>query len=153
MMLGMAKDLEVLMSFHEEWADAMLNLTKLWEFRRKCGLSRGMRVWIYATAPRREIVGFFTIGEIRCVSARHPDPTLARAGALTPTELRNYFEGLDCGFAIEVRSLRRLRRVIVPPKVWRGKKWSGSQSYRYLYRDGQDQALVPKLAHAALARD
>ena len=100
MMLRIAKDLEVLMSFHEEWADAILSRVKLWEFRRKCALSPGTGVWIYATAPRREIVGFFTIGEIRRVSAHRPDPSLARDGAVTVAQLRYYLTGHDFGFAI-----------------------------------------------------
>ena len=143
----MAKDLEVLMSFHEEWADAILKGTKLWEFRRKCGLSRGMGVWIYSTAPRREIVGFFTIGEIRCVSARRPDPSLARAGALTVAHLRSYLTGLDFGFAIKVTHLLRVETSI---RLSKGR--NGPESYRYLYPDGPDGSLVRRLAHAALVR-
>jgi predicted transcriptional regulator len=142
--LHSAFDIEVLMSFQEKWAKAILNRTKRWEFRRKCGLSRGMLVWIYVTAPRCEIVGFFTIGEIRCVSARRPDPILAGAGAVTPAELRIYFKDLDCGFTIEVTRLRRLER---PVRLSKGR--SGPQSYRFLYPDGPDHALVRRMAQAA----
>lgn len=151
-MLRVAKDLEVLMSIHEEWADLILKGTKLWEFKRRCALSPGMGVWIYATAPRREIVGFFTIGEIRRVSAHRPDPSLAREGALTVRQLSDYLTGLDFGFAIEVTHLRRLRSAIHPPKSWSGKNWSGPRSYRYLSGHGQDERLVPRLARAVLTR-
>ena len=101
MMSRVAKDLEVLMSIHKEWADLIVKGTKVREFKQKCALSPGMRVWIYATAPRLEIVGFFTIGEIRLVGASRPDPSLASAGAVTVPELRNYLKGLDGGFAID----------------------------------------------------
>ena len=143
-MLRVAKDLEVLMSLHDEWAAAILNRTKRWEFRRRCGLCPGMRVWIYVTAPRREIVGFFTVGEIRRVSAYHPDPGLARAGKVTPTRLREYFEGLDSGFAIEVTRPKRLRYGVC---LARGK--SGPMSYRFLDPTGRDRRLVRRLADAA----
>jgi predicted transcriptional regulator len=147
MMLRVAKDLEVLMSIHEEWADLILKGTKRWEFKRKCALSPGMGVWIYSTAPRREIVGFFTIGEIRRVSARRPDPSLARDGALTVAQLRNYLTGLDFGFAIEVTHRRRVQTSI---RLSKGR--NGPESYRYLYPDGPDASLVRRLAHAALVR-
>lgn len=142
-MLPVAKDLQVLMSLHDEWATAILGHKKLWEFRRRCGLRPGMRVWIYATVPPGEIVGFFTIGDIRRISAHRPDPKLARAGAATPATLRTYFKGLECGFAIEVTRPRRLKRRVPLPKGQ-----SGPVSYRFLHPDGPDRALVRQLADA-----
>jgi predicted transcriptional regulator len=131
------------MSIHEEWATAILRRTKRWEFRRRCGLESGMRVWLYATAPRAEIVGYFTIGEIRRVNAAHPDPRVAKAGFLTVPDLRVYLKGLEDGYAIEPTKLRRLSR---PVRLSAGQR--GPQSYRFLYSD-TDRSLLARLAKAA----
>ncbi len=141
------RDSSVLMSIHEEWATAILSGAKRWEFRRRCGLSPGTHIWIYATAPRREVVGDFTVGEVRRVSARRPDPHLARAGLSTPTDLRLYFDGLTSGVALQVTRPRRLSRGV---RLQAGE--SGPQSYRFLDPAGRDRALVRRLAEANLPR-
>lgn len=142
-MLCMAEEPEVLMSLHGEWVAAILNGTKRWEFRRRCSLCPGMPVWIYVTAPRCEIVGFFTIGEIRRVSAHRPDPDLARPGKVSPARLREHLEGLDRGFAIRVANPRRLRHGV---RLSRGQR--GPLSYRFLHTDGRDRALIGRLMKA-----
>ena len=92
-MTWMAVEPQVLLSLHERWAEAILARGKRWEFRRRCGLQPGMRVWIYVTAPRAEIIGYFTVGEVRPVDAKNPDPNIAAAGLSTLADLRSYFGG------------------------------------------------------------
>ena len=75
------------MSIKEQWAEAILARRKRWEFRRRCSLEPGMRVWLYATAPRAEIIGYFTVGVVRPIDAKNPDPEIAHAGLST---LRHY---------------------------------------------------------------
>lgn len=142
-MVPVTRDRTVLMSIHEEWAAAILSGAKRWEFRRRCGLTPGTHIWIYATAPRREIVGDFTVGEVRHVSARRPDPHLARAGMSTPTELRLYFDGLTSGVALQVTRPRRLSRG-VHLETGQG----GPQSYRFLDPAGRDRDLVRRVDRA-----
>lgn len=142
-MRPMLRCTSVLMSIHEEWAVAILRGVKHWEFRRRCGLTPGTQIWIYVPAPRREIIGGFTVGEVRRVSAGWPDPQLARDGLSTPIELRRYFDGLTWGVALQVTHPRRLSRGV---PLQRGQ--NGPQSYRFLDPAVRDRALVRRLVEA-----
>jgi predicted transcriptional regulator len=118
---------EVLMSIHREYIDSILAGTKKWEFRRRTALNAGDRVWMYATAPTGAVLGWFVIGGVVALNARHPDGKVARDGGSTPAELANYFSGLEIGFGLRVGQRGRLRAPVYLPSGERG-----PQSYRMI---------------------
>ena len=115
------------MSLHHQYVEAILEGEKRWEFRRRTALQTGDRVWMYATAPKKAILGSFTIGEIKQLDARNPDAHIAMQGSATPLELTAYFEGIGYGFAFEVL---RPNRLIEPVRLPNGA--GGPQSYKML---------------------
>jgi predicted transcriptional regulator len=134
----------VLMSIHREHVDAILAGTKMWEFRRRTALKVGDRVWMYATVPTGAVLGWFVIGEVVALNARHPDSRVAREGNSTPAELADYFAGLERGFGLRVARRGRLRGRVYLPSGERG-----PQSYRLIGTGTMDFRFLRSLKDAA----
>jgi predicted transcriptional regulator len=135
---------EILMSIHREYVDAILAGTKTWEFRRRTALKAGDRVWMYATVPTGAVLGWFVIGEVVALNARHPDERVAREGNSTPAGLADYFSGLERGFGLGVAQRGRLR---VPVHLPSGER--GPQSYRLVGTGPTDLRFLRSLKAAA----
>ncbi len=134
---------KILMSIKPEYAEAILNGSKLWEFRRRI-----WRHWqpfwscstkiivIYATIPMQKVIGEFNTGVIyhsppdelwtRALSPRY-NPVRNEAGILE-SEFFKYFKGAKKGFAIEVINPIRYEKPLTlleatgfdrPPQSWR----------------------------------
>ena len=56
--------MNVLMSIKPEFADKILLKEKLYEFRKSSFGRDVSKIFIYSTAPRKEIVGYFTPSKI-----------------------------------------------------------------------------------------
>jgi len=123
----------VLLTIHQEWANAILDGTKNWEYRRiPPKTQNGSRVVMYATGCQA-IIGEFIISGI----LKEPlDRLIAHTVKETPhnvDDIYSYFSGLEIGSALRVSHPRRYRNSIpfkrikeevpgfVPP-----------QSFRYL---------------------
>jgi predicted transcriptional regulator len=122
--------LNVLMSFHEEWAQAILDGYKRVEFRRRRpNFPPGTIVWMYVTAPRKAVRGWFEVGRVIEVDVQDPKLDVLAMGAETPESLAPYFGGLERGYGIEVvRRGGMTRDVRVPGN-------RGPMSYRFIYPD------------------
>jgi predicted transcriptional regulator len=124
----------VLMSIKPEYANMIFDGRKTIELRRVCPKVRqGDLVLVYASGPRKALVGVFEVQEV--VSA--PPASLCRAwlteSGVTKDVFLTYFSGRETAFGIRIgktwrlpaarplKTLRRLRGGFRPP-----------QSYRYL---------------------
>lgn len=117
---------DVLMSIRPEYAAAILSGSKTVELRRRRpSFAAGSRVVVYSSAPDQQLLGTFESGEIH---EAHPERLWKlvsnRAGIARP-DFDAYFDGCDVGYAIEVRSPRRLN-----PEPLR---FRPPQSYLFLY--------------------
>ena len=133
-----------LLSIHPKYADAILGGQKRVEFRKQALRDDTEYVVIYATAPRRRVVGFFKIGRMRRSSPQGLWRRYSRVGGIGLRDFREYYGDRDEGIAIEIESAHKLRKplaledlagISLPP-----------QSYRYI-----DSGTIPKLRRYAKA--
>ena len=138
----------VLLSILPEWADAILDGKKKWEFRRIAPrIDLGDRVILYASNKFSRIVGEFFVGEIIHDSI---EPLIRRTLKDTPhkkEDLYSYFKGKEKGYAIEVKDPTRYNEPISLHTI---KKWHPSfvppQSFQYLrINDSRTRYIVEAL--------
>jgi predicted transcriptional regulator len=134
------------MSLHEEWASSILEGRKRVELRRRRPhFPPGTIVWMYATAPRKAVIGWFEVGLILEVDAAAPPPAILAAAGETAEGLAPYLAGLRSGYGIEVRRHGGMREEVPVP----GNR--GPMSYRILYPDRDtDSALLDRLRRNAI---
>jgi predicted transcriptional regulator len=92
-----------------EWAIAILRSTKKWELRTKRpAIDRGDIVVVYARAPLKAVVGYFTVGEI--VSGT-PRAIWSVVGGEVASTRRAYFRRFADSPHVHAIQVRRPRRV------------------------------------------
>jgi predicted transcriptional regulator len=134
---------DLLMSFHEEFAEAILRKDKTVEVRRRPPrVLSGTTVWMYATSPCRAVIGWFEAGEAFPFSAARVPRQVRTDAHVTPAALRKYLRGASMGYGIPVVRCKRLRRPVHLPDGQRG-----PMSYRYLTTG--DARLIRALRRAA----
>jgi predicted transcriptional regulator len=130
--------MNVLLSIKPKYAASIISGNKLYEFRRTIFKNSNIeRVYLYATAPRHQVVGSFKIGR---VLENHPDKlwTEVKEGAgLSFEEFSQYFANCEKGYAIEIRELRIFNTPIDPRLLILG--FRAPRSFRYV--DGQFSGL------------
>ena len=109
--------MNALLSIKPEFAEKILRHEKEYEFR-KTSFSRPSevnRVFLYASSPTQEIVGYFTIGD---VEKECPEVLWRQYGSESgineQSRFMNYFSGVDSGYAIEIQDTHRLSQPIDP---------------------------------------
>jgi len=99
----------IMLSIHPQYAEKILDGTKLWEYRKTLPTTHLLDVTgvvVYATAPVSRIVGEF---ETDLTKTRTASPCKLwhetdgeRDGGITKEAFDKYFEGHDYGYAIPV---------------------------------------------------
>lgn len=122
----------VLLSVKPEWADAILDGEKLWEYRRVVP-ARGppARYVLYATDPVQAAVG---VAWSYTVKTDSPTPLIADTVDRTPhapPDVEEYFDGRDTGHAIRIGSYRRFDTE-VPRGDLETAGIAPSQNFRYI---------------------
>jgi predicted transcriptional regulator len=89
------------MSLRPEFATAILNGAKRWEFRRvRCAFASGDVIYVYATDPVQRVVGRCSVGAVR-----FGPPSDVLKLELTPSlreRTREYLDGAAIATAIEL---------------------------------------------------
>lgn len=103
---------DVVFSIKPDYCDKIVGGAKTIELRRRFPMSVpiGTTALIYATSPTRALFG---IAEIGRVYRRTPDEIwdgFADRACIERKDFEKYFEGADCGYAIELEKARRLQR-------------------------------------------
>lgn len=103
---------DVVFSIKPEYCDAIIEGRKTIELRRRFPVSApiGATAFIYATSPTRALLGMAEIGEVHCCSPREIWDTFSDRACIAREDFERYFDGLEAGFAIELKRPRRLRR-------------------------------------------
>lgn len=123
--------MNIILSIHPEYSDAIYNGTKQYEFRRKIPKVLPERVYIYTTKPVSAITGYFDIETI--ISAcphKLWEKTKEHAG-IDEKGFKNYFANCDKGYAYKIKKAVKF----IVPAPW---PYGGPQSFHYLYHNGQD---------------
>jgi predicted transcriptional regulator len=123
--------MNILLSVRPEFAEAIVNETKRYEFRRTIFRKRNIeKVLIYSTAPVHRITGAFTIGVIlRDQPARLWERLQDQAG-ISEEDFFEYFGGRSEGYAIEVREVQSFRKPLDPWEL--NPNFVPPQSFRYV---------------------
>lgn len=98
-----AADLELLISIRPEHADNIVEGVKTVEFRRRFPAEervRGATVWIYSTAPVREVIGLATVVSVERMETAALWHIYADQGAVS----RSLFEDYSLGWPKVTRS-------------------------------------------------
>jgi len=110
--------MSVLLSIKPKYVNAILNGAKEYEFRKVIFRKRiAQRVYVYASAPVKKVVGFFTVGEI---IEDHPVRIWERCrnkSGIEKDEFFAYFRGCEKGYAIKISDLR-IFRVPIDPRTF-----------------------------------
>lgn len=112
-------DSSVLLSIKDKYVQQILKGEKTAEVRRLFSPRRHVsRVYVYVPSPRREVIGYFDIQQIRKLPIDELWAESGKESALSEQEFSQYFSGKKAGFAIhfdklnlfdDSKSLRQLK--------------------------------------------
>lgn len=100
-----------LFSIRPEFAEAILEGRKTYEFRRRLFARDDVtRILVYASSPVQRVVGEFSVEEILVMEPRKLWTTTSRGAAVVRKFFDLYFKGRQVGYAVKVGRVRRYRR-------------------------------------------
>ncbi len=117
-----------LISVHPEYADKLLSGEKKVELRRSRMSASVTHLVLYATCPRKAVVGWVEVSGIEEASPSRIWESHKQHAGLSRASFRRYFKGASIATAISVRAPHQLveERLLgdvlpdsVPPQSWR----------------------------------
>ena len=100
----------VLLSIHPEFAEAIFNGHKHYEFRRVLFRQDVDEILVYATMPVARVIGSFRIEEIYAAAPKVVWARTKEVAGVTKQKFDIYFKDRTRAFAIKVRNPVRFRR-------------------------------------------
>lgn len=97
--------MNILLSIHPEYVDAILSGRKLYEFRRRRFKTPPRAVVIYATAPVSRVVGWFSVEETIVSSADSIWEVCGADGGIARAAFDKYYAGAEQAVALKVGSV------------------------------------------------
>ena len=124
---------DIVFSIKPDYCDKIVSGTKTVELRRRfpASILPGTTALIYATSPTRALLGIAEIGDVHHVAPREIWDTFSKRAGITRKEFNNYFEGVERGYAIELRRARRLPRALELSELRRRFNFEPPQSFLY----------------------
>lgn len=122
---------DMILSVKSEYADRILDGVKRFEFRKQRPRRRVSRVYIYATLPRKRIVGCFRL--IRVLSGS-PDEIWGMCGnhgGIEKEKFFSFFGNSKMVYGFEVGYLERFSPPIDPFKM--NRDFKAPQSFAYIH--------------------
>ncbi len=105
---------DVVFSIKPDYCDKIVSGAKTVELRRRFPMSvpEGTTALIYATSPTRALLGIAEIGEVHRCAPEEIWQTFAERACITRKDFDSYFDGVERGYAIELKRARPLRRAL-----------------------------------------
>lgn len=97
----------VLLSIHPEYANAILDGHKKFEFRRVIFKKPVSEVIVYATQPIGRVIGIFTIEDVFMDTPKELWGKTAQQGGVSKEKFDGYFENRNRAFAIKISNPTR----------------------------------------------
>lgn len=102
----------VLISIKPEFAEKIMNGEKTVEFRRVCFGNGIKRAYVYASSPKKKIIGYFIVDKIVKASPSELWQRFHERGGIDYDHYNSYFEQKNIGYAILIKKAVRLRTEI-----------------------------------------
>jgi len=123
--------MNVILSVKPKYVKKIITREKQYEFRKSIFKDKNVKkVYIYSSAPEKEIIGSFDIGEI---IEDHPNNlwrSLWNVSGVSKQDFFTYFTNKQKGFAIEIKKLNLFDNPIDPHEVI--SDFHPPQSFSYL---------------------
>ncbi len=105
---------DVVFSIKPDYCDKIVSGSKTVELRRRFPMSvpEGTTALIYATSPTRALLGIAEIGTVHRCAPDEIWETFADRACIARKDFDSYFDGVERGYAIELKHARRLRRAL-----------------------------------------
>lgn len=125
--------MDAIFSIKPHYAELILSGVKRYEYRRTLMRETVDKVYIYATAPVKKVVGYFTIKK---VISDHPLEVWRKTykyGGIEQQDYQDYFNGKTKAYAYEIDKVVKFDEPIEYKEI--DKKGVVPMSYKYLRGD------------------
>ena len=124
---------DVVFSIKPDYCDKIVSGAKTVELRRRFPMSvpEGTTALIYATSPTRALLGIAEIGEVYRRPPEEIWQAFAHRACISRKDFDIYFSGVECGYAIELKHARRLRRTLTLSELRERFNFEPPQSFLY----------------------
>lgn len=129
----------VLISIHPKYANAILDGSKRYEFRRTRFRKPIKQLVIYCTHPTSAIVGTADVSGVTEDTPKAIWKKFAKFGAIGRKEFFEYFADCDTAVAIELSDVDRFEVAVPLEELFPGVK--PPQSFRYVSNRGTEPTL------------
>lgn len=122
--------MSVLLSIKPKYIEQIENGSKLYEFRRVIFKQDIDEIYVYATAPIKQIVGKICIDEIIEDTPKNLWGNFKQNAGINKKDFFEYFSGKEKGYAIKIKDFISFEEPIDPYQE--NPKFVPPQSYAYL---------------------
>lgn len=122
--------MSVLLSIKPKYVEQIENGSKLYEFRRVIFKQDIDEIYVYATAPIKQIVGKICIDEIIEDTPKNLWYSFKRSAGIDKKDFFEYFNGKEKGYAIKIKDFVSFDEPIDPYQ--KNPNFVPPQSYAYL---------------------
>lgn len=125
---------DVVFSIKPDYCNKIINGAKTVELRRRFPMSvpPGTTALIYATSPTRALLGIAEIGEVHRCAPQEIWKGFSERACITRKDFDSYFDGVEHGYAIELKRGRRLRRALELSELRDRFNFEPPQSFLYV---------------------
>ena len=126
--------MNVIMSIHPKYAQAIIDGKKLYEYRKLLPKRTDIiKVYIYTSKPTKAIIAYFTIKRIISDTPSMIWSQTHEHGGITKKQFNEYFKGHSVAHAIEIGEVVKLDTPIDPKTIIEG--FTAPQNFMYLEKD------------------
>lgn len=122
--------MSVLLSIKPKYVKEIEQGSKLYEFRKSIFKQETNEIWVYASAPIKQIVGKILIDEIIEDSPNNLWLNCYHSAGIKKEDFFKYFKGKDKGYAIKIKQYVIFKTPINPYNE--NSSFTAPQSYAYL---------------------
>lgn len=122
--------MSVLLSIKPEFVEKIEDGSKLYEFRKSIFKQETNEIWVYASAPRKQIVGKIYVEDIIEDTPQNLWISFQKNAGINQNDFFSYFAGKDKGFAIKIKQFEPFDNPINPYEA--KANFVPPQSYAYL---------------------
>ena len=122
--------MSVLLSIKPKYVEEIENGSKLYEFRRVIFKKDADEIYVYATAPIKQIVGKICVDKIIKDTPINLWNKYKKKAGIKENDFFNYFSGKDIGYAIKIKQFESFDEPINPYE--KNPNFVPPQSYAYI---------------------